>query len=258
MTDPESYWLTSATVAINGGPPDAGAELLAATTAGTYITASYNSTAGILTLNGGDTLADYQKVLQSVTYADTLATTTNLGNRTLAFTVGDGILTSASATDTVDIVAGAGAGLTAGPMARPATAAPANVMPSAAQVKTVSTQVMAPGADRRACYPTLALMTRRSNRKRGTDPLTIPIGSTAWPAGLPTTDRRRRCPTAQPADRRCGDGWAERLANHDRYASERLAGLPFPLRRPDVGNLVSDGFPTTCHLRWQSRSLPAG
>ena len=98
VTDPESYTLTSATVAVSGGPLDAGAELLAATTAGAYITASYNSAAGILTLSGTDTLADYQKVLQSVTYVDTLAGTTNLGDRTLTFAIDDGILTSASAT----------------------------------------------------------------------------------------------------------------------------------------------------------------
>ena len=98
VTDPESYTLTSATVAVSGGPLDAGAELLAATTAGAYITASYNSAAGILTLSGTDTLADYQKVLQSVTYVNTLAGTTNLGDRTLTFAIGDGILTSASAT----------------------------------------------------------------------------------------------------------------------------------------------------------------
>ena len=68
VTDPESYGLTSATVAISGGPLDAGAELLSAVTAGTNITASYNGTAGILTLSGVDTLANYQQVLQSMTY----------------------------------------------------------------------------------------------------------------------------------------------------------------------------------------------
>ena len=105
VTDPESYWLSSATVAINGGPLDAGADLLAATTAGTNITASYNSTSGVLTLSGGDTLADYQKVLQSVTYVDTLATTATLGSRVLLFGVNDGRNTSASVTGTVAMVA---------------------------------------------------------------------------------------------------------------------------------------------------------
>ena len=62
MTDPESYTLASATVAISGGPLDAGDEILTATTTGTHITAAYNSTAGILTLSGIDSLADYQQV----------------------------------------------------------------------------------------------------------------------------------------------------------------------------------------------------
>ena len=54
-----------------------------------------------MTLTGTDTLADYQQVLRSVTYIDTLATTTNLGNRTLNFTANDGSLSSAVVTGTV-------------------------------------------------------------------------------------------------------------------------------------------------------------
>ena len=83
VTDPESYTLASASVAISGGPLDAAAELLVATTAGTHITAAYNATAGVLTLSGTDTLADYNQVLQSVTYVNTLATSATLGDRTL-------------------------------------------------------------------------------------------------------------------------------------------------------------------------------
>ncbi|MGZ5526497.1 MAG: DUF4347 domain-containing protein [Methylomonas sp.] len=45
---------------------DGAAESLAATTSGTSITASYN--AGVLTLSGADTAANYQTVLRSVTY----------------------------------------------------------------------------------------------------------------------------------------------------------------------------------------------
>ena len=105
VSDPESWTLSSATAAIGGGPLDAGAEWLAATTAGTNITASYNPATGILTLSGSDTPANYQKVLQSVTYKDTLATAAKLGGRTVTFTVGDGILTSAIAAAAVDVVA---------------------------------------------------------------------------------------------------------------------------------------------------------
>ena len=83
-------------------------KILAATTAGTNITAAYNITTGILSLSGTDTLADYDQVLQSVTYVDTLTGTTNLGDRTLTFAVSDGILASAPVAETVDVVAQAG------------------------------------------------------------------------------------------------------------------------------------------------------
>ena len=158
VTDPESYTLTSATVAVSGGPLDAGAELLAATTAGAYITASYNSAAGILTLSGTDTLADYQKVLQSVTYVDTLAGTTNLGDRTLTFAIGDGILTSASATGTVDVVPLPGTGATHSTMAKPSAAA--NAAPSSGKAKDVLPQVMAPGCGQASLLPDLAAYDR--------------------------------------------------------------------------------------------------
>jgi hypothetical protein len=48
---------------------DGAAESLAVTTSGTSITASYN--AGVLTLSGSDTAANYQTVLRSVTYNNT-------------------------------------------------------------------------------------------------------------------------------------------------------------------------------------------
>ena len=89
VSDAGSANLLWATVSISGGPLDTGNEILAANTAGTAITAAYNSTSGVLTLSGSDTLANYQQVLQSVTYVDTLATTTNTGNRTLRFSVSD-------------------------------------------------------------------------------------------------------------------------------------------------------------------------
>ena len=81
--------LLSATVTLSGGLLDAGSETLAANTAGTGITAAYNAASGVLSLSGSDTLAHYQQVLQSVTYVDTLKTTTNTGNRTLSFAVSD-------------------------------------------------------------------------------------------------------------------------------------------------------------------------
>ncbi|MGO9115920.1 MAG: dockerin type I domain-containing protein [Thermoguttaceae bacterium] len=94
VTDVSYPSLLSATVALVGGPLDAGAETLAANTTGTSITASYDAANGVLSLSGSDTLADYQQVLQSVTYIDTLTDTANTGNRTLSFSVSDASNTS--------------------------------------------------------------------------------------------------------------------------------------------------------------------
>ena len=57
-------------------------DVLAATTAGTGITASYNAASGVLTLTGNDTLAHYQQVLDSVTYFSTSDNPTNFGTDT--------------------------------------------------------------------------------------------------------------------------------------------------------------------------------
>ena len=67
----------SATVSITGGLLDG--DVLAATTAGTSITANYNAATGVLTLTGSDTLAHYQQVLDSVTYVSTSDNPTNFG-----------------------------------------------------------------------------------------------------------------------------------------------------------------------------------
>ncbi len=93
--------LLSATVTLSGGPLDAPCETLAADTAGTAITAAYNAAGGVLTLSGSDTLAHYQQVLQSVTYVDSLKTTTNTGSRTLSFSVSDASNPSTPATGSV-------------------------------------------------------------------------------------------------------------------------------------------------------------
>ncbi len=50
--------------------PEGNAETLAANTAGTAITAVWNNGTATLTLTGADTLAHYQQVLRSVTYAN--------------------------------------------------------------------------------------------------------------------------------------------------------------------------------------------
>ncbi|HEY2134635.1 MAG TPA: DUF4347 domain-containing protein [Xanthobacteraceae bacterium] len=91
--DPDSLDLGSATVAIVGGSFSADGDVLAANTAGTSITASYNSTTETLTLTGSDTLAHYQSVLDAVTYNSTSLNPTNYGSnttRTVTWALNDG------------------------------------------------------------------------------------------------------------------------------------------------------------------------
>src|SRR5262249_45175522 len=77
-----------------------------ADTAGTSITASYNSTTETLVLSGSDTLADYQAVLDTVAFSSGAGDPTNGGanpSRTLSWVVNDGALTSAAQTETLTI-----------------------------------------------------------------------------------------------------------------------------------------------------------
>ena len=69
VVDPDSVNLAGATVRITGGTFAGDGDLLAVTTAGTSITASYNSSTETLTLSGADTKQHYQQVLDSVTFA---------------------------------------------------------------------------------------------------------------------------------------------------------------------------------------------
>src|SRR5262249_52389570 len=82
---------------------------LAATTTGTVITASYNSTTETLTLTGSDTLANYRQVLDSVTFNATSVDPSNSGsnpNRVVTWVVNDGSAAnnlSAAQTETIAI-----------------------------------------------------------------------------------------------------------------------------------------------------------
>ncbi len=98
VIDIDNPILTGATVTIVN-PLDGISEILAATTAGN-ITASYS--AGVLTLSGTDTLANYQQVLRSLTYNNTAANP-NLTNRTIQLTVTDGTDSSSVATTTLSV-----------------------------------------------------------------------------------------------------------------------------------------------------------
>ena len=82
-------------------------DTLAASTAGTSITASYNGSSGVLTLTGSDTLAHYQSVLASVTYSSSVADARGTNgadpSRTIDWSANDGTSLSAVATSTVNI-----------------------------------------------------------------------------------------------------------------------------------------------------------
>ncbi len=81
---------------------DGADEVLAADTTGTNITAAYNISNGTLQLTGIDSVANYQKVLRTVTYNNSspaLDTTA----RSIVFTVNDGTDNSNVATTTVTI-----------------------------------------------------------------------------------------------------------------------------------------------------------
>ena len=107
VSDVDNQTLQSATVSISSGLLTG--DVLAATTAGTGITASYNAASGVLTLTGNDTLAHYQQVLDSVTYVSTSDNPTNFGtdtSRTISWVINDGTLNnSTTQTTTLSIVA---------------------------------------------------------------------------------------------------------------------------------------------------------
>jgi YD repeat-containing protein len=101
LADSINRYLTGGTVTLSGGP-DGGAESLAASTAGTNITAYYQANTGVLTLSGVDSVGNYQKVLRTLQYND-VAVNPTPASRTLTIVVNDGELNSAAATATVTV-----------------------------------------------------------------------------------------------------------------------------------------------------------
>ncbi|MBN3725430.1 DUF4347 domain-containing protein [Burkholderia sp. Ac-20379] len=107
LSDRDNTTFTSATVQIGAGF-HAGEDVLSFTNDGATmgnITASYDASTGTLTLTsagGIATLAQFQAALRSVTYTDT-AITPATANRTLIFSVSDGVKTSAPITRTVTV-----------------------------------------------------------------------------------------------------------------------------------------------------------
>ncbi|MFZ1963651.1 MAG: hypothetical protein WAU78_09350, partial [Roseiarcus sp.] len=95
--------LASATVSIAAGFLQG--DSLAATTTGTNISASYDTSAGVLRLSGSDSLANYDSVLQSVIFDSVADARADGANpiRTISWMVNDGTRSSLAATSTVTI-----------------------------------------------------------------------------------------------------------------------------------------------------------
>ncbi len=99
VSDPDNANLASAAVTISSGFQTG--DVLAATTTGS-ITAAYDAGTHVLTLSGSDTLAHYQQVLDSITFASTSG---NTSSRTISWSASDGSLASNTPTTTVNVTA---------------------------------------------------------------------------------------------------------------------------------------------------------
>ncbi|HYC53038.1 MAG TPA: DUF4347 domain-containing protein, partial [Gemmatimonadaceae bacterium] len=93
--------ITSATVTISGGLVST--EDVLAFTAMHGITGSYDAGTGVLALSGTATLAQYEQVLESVTYSNSNASNPDAGARTVTWVVNDGSAGSAGATSTITV-----------------------------------------------------------------------------------------------------------------------------------------------------------
>ena len=100
ISDVDDTNIESAVVQITGNY-SVGEDVLAFTNT-TNITGVWNAGAGTLTLTGGDTLANYEAALRSVTYENTSDDPSTL-TRTVSFTVNDGNVDSNTLTRDIDV-----------------------------------------------------------------------------------------------------------------------------------------------------------
>jgi hypothetical protein len=139
VSDADNVTLASATVSVTGNLQSSEDVLAFINTgAATYgnITASYNSTSGVLMLTSSGataTLAKWQAALEAVTYTDT-ATTPNIATRTVTFIVNDGAQDSAPATKHVTVTK-------AGPVPVAPSASTSTALATSANPVTVGTEV---------------------------------------------------------------------------------------------------------------------
>jgi probable HAF family extracellular repeat protein len=98
--------VSGASVVISGGTFAGDGDLLGASTAGTQISASYDSGSETLTLTGNDTLADYQAVLRTVAFSSSSQDPIQAGahrNRTVSWLISSASAASAPVTMTIDM-----------------------------------------------------------------------------------------------------------------------------------------------------------
>ncbi|NLF32487.1 MAG: tandem-95 repeat protein, partial [Planctomycetes bacterium] len=100
ITDPDTTNLASMTVAITGN--FVAGDTIGYDTGGTSIGADYNAATGVLTLTGPDTVAHFQTVLRSLTFASTSDDPT-AAVRTVTVTVNDGTADSVARTTAVTV-----------------------------------------------------------------------------------------------------------------------------------------------------------
>ncbi len=102
LSDADNGNITSATVRITGNY-QAGEDILAYTGAGN-ITATWDAATGTLTLNGSDTVANYQAALRSVSYSNG-SENPSVATRTVSFSVNDGVTDSNTVTRNIAVTA---------------------------------------------------------------------------------------------------------------------------------------------------------
>ena len=102
ITDDDDTNIESATITISSGYQSAEDVLAFSDTSA--ITGSWNTSTGVLTLTGSDTLANYETALESVTYNNT-SDNPNTANRIVSWAVNDGTDSSSAITSTINITA---------------------------------------------------------------------------------------------------------------------------------------------------------
>ncbi|MBF0156916.1 MAG: tandem-95 repeat protein, partial [Magnetococcales bacterium] len=103
VTDTDDTHIEGATVTIGAGHRPA--EDILAFVDQNGISGSWNGGAGVMTLSGSATLAQYQQALRSVTYRNAEGVNPTTGARTLTWEISDGALPSTAVTSQVTVVA---------------------------------------------------------------------------------------------------------------------------------------------------------